>query len=91
IMGIVLLGATAPGATAVFSFSDPLMGVLALVNLLAIAMMFPIAMRLIRDFRDQVNAGVARPVFDPARFPDLDTDPTAWPDSPPQRKGRTAR
>jgi AGCS family alanine or glycine:cation symporter len=91
IMGIVLLGATAPGATAVFSFSDPLMGVLALVNLLAIAMMFPIAMQLIRDFRDQVNAGVARPVFDPARFPDLDTDPTAWPDSPPQRKGRTAR
>lgn len=91
IMGIVLLGATAPGATAVFSFSDPMMGVLALVNLLAITMMFPIALRLIRDFRSQVDAGVARPVFDPARFPDLDTDPTAWPDSPPQRKGRTAR
>ncbi|WP_172297732.1 sodium:alanine symporter family protein [Pseudoruegeria sp. HB172150] len=82
IMGIVLLGATAPGATAVFSFSDPMMGILALVNLLAIAMMFPIAVRLIRDFRDQVNAGVKKPVFDPAKFPDLDTDPTAWPDAP---------
>lgn len=81
IMGIVFLGATAPGATAVFSFSDPMMGVLALVNLLAIAMMFPIAMRLIADFRAQVNAGVKKPVFDPAKFPDLDTDPTAWPDA----------
>lgn len=85
IMGIVFLGATAPGATAVFSFSDPMMGILALVNLLAIAMMFPIAMRLIDDFRSQVNAGVKKPVFDPAKFPDLDTDPTAWPDAPGRR------
>lgn len=85
IIGIVFLGATAPGATAVFSFSDPMMGILALVNLLAIAMMFPIAMRLIDDFRAQVNAGVKKPVFDPAKFPDLDTDPTAWPDAPGRR------
>ncbi|WP_417718577.1 alanine/glycine:cation symporter family protein [Salipiger sp.] len=82
IIGIVFLGATAPAATAVFSFSDPMMGILAVVNLLALMMLFPIALRLIKDFRDQVSAGVAKPVFDPAKFPDLDVDVTAWPDAP---------
>ncbi|WP_163270468.1 alanine/glycine:cation symporter family protein [Chelativorans alearense] len=78
VMGIVFLGATAPGATAVFFFSDPLMGILALVNLVAIMMLFPVAMRILRDFREQLKAGVERPVLAPERFADLDIDPTAW-------------
>lgn len=82
VMGIVFLGAVAPGATAVFSFSDPLMGVLAVVNLLALMMLFPIALRIINDFRSQLASGITKPVFDPANFPDLNTDPTAWPDAP---------
>ncbi|MEM6744522.1 MAG: alanine/glycine:cation symporter family protein [Pseudomonadota bacterium] len=82
VIGIVFLGATAPGATAVFSFSDPMMGILAVVNLLALMMLFPIAMRIIADYRAQLAAGVEKPVFDPAAFPDLDTDPSAWPDAP---------
>ncbi|WP_159588732.1 alanine/glycine:cation symporter family protein [Chelativorans xinjiangense] len=78
VMGIVFLGATAPGATAVFFFSDPLMGILALVNLVAIMMLFPVAMRILRDFREQLKAGVERPVLVPEKFADLDIDPTAW-------------
>lgn len=81
IIGIVFLGAVAPGATAVFSFSDPMMGILAVVNLLALMMLFPIASRVIRDFRAQLKEGIKRPVFDPKKFPDLDVDPTAWPDA----------
>ncbi|SNR65955.1 alanine/glycine:cation symporter family protein [Puniceibacterium sediminis] len=81
IIGIVFLGAVAPGATSVFNFSDPMMGILAVVNLLALMMLFPIALRLINDFRAQLAAGIAKPVFDPKNFPDLDTDPTAWPDA----------
>ncbi|MGE0767447.1 MAG: alanine/glycine:cation symporter family protein [Hyphomicrobiaceae bacterium] len=81
IMGIVFLGAVAPGATAVFSFSDPMMGVLAVVNLLALMMLFPIALRVINDFADQLKQGVQKPVFDPKKFPDLDIDHTAWPDA----------
>lgn len=78
IMGIVFLGAVAPAATSVFFFSDPMMGILAVVNLLALAMLFPIAKRLLTDFSDQLKAGVVRPVFDPDKFPDLDIDRTAW-------------
>lgn len=78
IIAIVFLGAAAPGATAVFFFSDPMMGVLALVNLVAILMLFPTCMRVVNDFRMQLKAGVERPVFDPASFPDLDLDREAW-------------
>ena len=78
IIGLVFLGSTAPGATAVFFFSDPMMGVLALVNLLTITMLFPVGMRLLNDFRDQLKAGNDRPVFDPDKFPDLDIDKSAW-------------
>ncbi len=78
ILGLIFLGAAAPNATAVFFFSDPMMGILALVNLIAILMLFPTAIRVINDFRAQLKAGVERPLFDPAKFPDLDLDRKAW-------------
>ncbi|MEM1383645.1 MAG: alanine/glycine:cation symporter family protein [Pseudomonadota bacterium] len=75
---IVFLGATAPGATSVFFFSDPMMGILAVVNLVAIMMLLPICLRLLRDFRRQLDQGVERPVLNPDDYPDLDIDRTAW-------------
>ena len=78
IIGIVFLGATAPAATSVFFFSDPMMGVLAVVNLVVIMMLLPTCLRILRDFREQLAAGVARPVLDPNKFQDLDIDQTAW-------------
>ncbi len=79
VVGVVFLGAVAPNATSVFFFSDPLMGLLALVNLLALMMLFPIALRVLQDFRKQLKAGIDRPVLDIAEFADLDLDPKAWP------------
>ena len=78
IVGLVFLGSSAPGATSVFFFSDPMMGILALVNLLAIIMLFPIGLRVLNDYRDQLRQGAEHPVFDPARFSDLDIDANAW-------------
>lgn len=78
VIGVVLLGASAPGATSVFFFSDPLMGLLALVNLMAILMLFPVAMRVLNDYRQQLKDGNERPVFDAGRFTDLDIDRKAW-------------
>lgn len=79
VVAVVFLGSTAPGATAVFFFSDPLMGVLAVVNLMAIMMLFPTCLRVLDDFRTQLKQGVARPVFQPKAFPDLNLDHDAWP------------
>ena len=78
VMGVVFLGATAPNATSVFFFSDPLMGVLAVVNLLALMMLFPTAKRILDDFKSQLREGVARPVLNPDNFADLDIDRSAW-------------
>jgi AGCS family alanine or glycine:cation symporter len=78
LMGIVFLGAVAPAATSIFFFSDPMMGILAIVNLLALLMLFPIAKRLIVDFAEQLKAGIDRPVLDPDKFSDLEIDHSAW-------------
>ncbi|MCP5262348.1 MAG: alanine/glycine:cation symporter family protein [Burkholderiaceae bacterium] len=90
VVGIVFIGAVAPAATAVFFFSDPMMGILAVVNLLALMMLFPTAKRLIVDFREQLAAGIARPVLDPDKFKDLNIDRNAWtgkdPDAAPHRR-----
>ena len=55
-----------------FFFSDPMMGILALVNLLAIIMLFPVDLRVFNDFREPLKQGNDHPVFDPAKFSDLD-------------------
>lgn len=75
---ILFVGAVAPGATSVFFFSDPLMGILALANLLALIMLFPRAVKLLDDYRAQLNAGVEEPVFDAQQYERLDIDLTAW-------------
>ncbi|CUH34881.1 Amino-acid carrier protein AlsT [Jannaschia seosinensis] len=90
IVAVVFIGATAPGATAIFFFSDPLMGVLALVNLLALAMLFPTALRILNDFRAQQRAG-KKPVFNPADFPDLKIDARAWSDAAEDASAPSAR
>jgi AGCS family alanine or glycine:cation symporter len=80
VMGLVFLGASAPAATSVFFFSDPMMGILAIVNLLALAMLFPTALRLLGDYRRQLREGTEHPKFDPDAFPDLNIDRAAWAD-----------
>jgi AGCS family alanine or glycine:cation symporter len=35
-------------------------------------------MRVLNDFNDQLKQGIENPVFDPAKFSDLDIDAKAW-------------
>lgn len=85
IVAVVFLGAIAPGATAVFFFSDPMMGVLAVVNLVAIMMLLPTCLRILRDYQGQLSRGIQRPVLNPEMFSDLDIDATAWSDQSAQK------
>ncbi|HEX8594138.1 MAG TPA: alanine/glycine:cation symporter family protein [Pseudomonas sp.] len=66
----------------VFAFADITMTLLAFVNLIALAMLFKVGMRILRDYDDQRKAGVKTPVFDSSKFPDLDLDLKAWPSHP---------
>ncbi|MBT8472147.1 MAG: alanine:cation symporter family protein [Marinicaulis sp.] len=75
-LGFIILGATLDLASA-FGFANVTMGFLALVNLFALALLFPVGMRVLRDFDAQSKSGV-EPVFDPADYADLDIDEAAW-------------
>ena len=55
------------------------MGLLAICNLIALALLFKVGLRLMRDYDSQREAGVESPVFDPKNFADLDLDPSVWP------------
>ncbi len=97
VVGVLFLGAVAPGATAVFFFSDPLMGILAVVNLLALMMLFPTLTRILTDYRQQLKDGIENPIFDSRKFSDLNLDHSSWddnitdyvPDSVPDYKPET--
>ena len=62
----------------VFAFADVTMGLLAICNLIALALLFKVGLRLMRDYDSQIKAGIDSPVFDPKKFADLDLDPKAW-------------
>lgn len=63
----------------VFAFADITMTLLAFVNLIALALLFNVGMRLLRDYDQQRKAGIKTPVFDSSQFKDLDLDLQAWP------------
>ncbi|MEM8770382.1 MAG: alanine/glycine:cation symporter family protein [Pseudomonadota bacterium] len=75
-LGFIILGSMLDLGAA-FSFADLTMGLLALVNLLALALLFPIGLRVMRDFDRQRKAGLT-PVLDPDDYADLDVDAQAW-------------
>ena len=70
-------GATTDLGT-IFAFADVAMGLLALANLFALAMLFKPGLRIMRDYDRQIAEGADEPVFDVDRFTDLDIDRSAW-------------
>ncbi|WP_434457416.1 alanine:cation symporter family protein [Stutzerimonas urumqiensis] len=81
VIALVLWGSLQDLGT-VFAFADITMGLLAIVNLIALAFLFKTGLRLMRDYDGQVRAGATQPVLDPKVFADLDIDRSAWPEVP---------
>ncbi|ARS46941.1 alanine/glycine:cation symporter family protein [Ectopseudomonas hydrolytica] len=77
VVGLVLWGSVQDLGT-VFAFADVTMGLLAIANLIALALLFKVGLRLMRDYDSQIKAGVDSPVFDAKQFADLDLDPSVW-------------
>ena len=75
----------------VFAFADIAMTMLAFVNLVALAMLFKICMRVLKDYDDQRRAVIKTPVFDSSKFPDLDLGLKAWPPKPAAQVDETKR
>ncbi|TFH87499.1 alanine:cation symporter family protein [Billgrantia azerbaijanica] len=85
IIGLCGWGATTDLGT-VFAFADVTMGFLALANLVALILLIKPGLRFMRDFDDQIKAGIRHPVFDASQFSDLNVDPTAWDIEPEDRQ-----
>lgn len=77
VVAVVFLGSIA-SADLIWSTADGIMGVMALVNLIAIALLSGIAFKLLRDYSEQRRAGLD-PVFTRARLPEV-TGIQCWDD-----------
>lgn len=80
LMLVLILWGSMQDLTTIFSFADLTMALLAVVNLVALALLMKIGFRLMRDYDEQSRAGKV-PVFDSKKFSDLDLDHDAWSDA----------
>lgn len=76
-LALVIWGSSQDLGT-VFGFADVTMGLLALVNLIALVQLFKVGLKVMKDFDSQIKAGAKQPVFNPNQFPELDIDHKAW-------------
>jgi len=74
-IGMVLFGGLAQSAL-VWNLADLSMGIMALINIVAILPLSGIAFKLFHDYRAQLDAG-KNPVFDRSQFPEL-ADISSW-------------
>ncbi|WP_120494989.1 alanine/glycine:cation symporter family protein [Microbacterium phyllosphaerae] len=69
VVAIIFFGSIA-SADIIWNTADGIMGLMAIVNLIAIALLSGIAFKLLRDYSDQRRAGLD-PVFTRARMPEV--------------------
>lgn len=69
---MVFIGSVA-NLTAVWNFADLTMGIMAIINLIAIVWLSPVAIRVLKDYERQLKSGVPleKITFDPDNFPKL--------------------
>ena len=70
----------------VFGFADLTMGLLALVNLMALALLFKTGKRVLGDYDRQLKSGNKVPTFHAEEFTDLNLDAESWPVADNSRK-----
>ncbi|GCD43709.1 alanine/glycine:cation symporter family protein [Streptomyces paromomycinus] len=79
VLTVVFLGALG-SVSVIWNLADVFMGLMALINLLAVIPLSAIAFRLLDDYTAQRRSGLD-PVFTRSRMPDL-TGVECWPDTP---------
>jgi AGCS family alanine or glycine:cation symporter len=68
---VLVLWGSQQDLSTVFAFADVAMGILGLVNLVALMLLFKVGLRVMRDYDQQAAAGADQPVFDAKQFSDL--------------------
>ena len=78
VLGMVMFGAMA-SLPFVWNLADLSMGLMAITNLIAILLLFPLVLKLARDYNAQLKAGKL-PTFDAAQYPEVQDklEPGVW-------------
>lgn len=83
LLSMVFIGSVA-SLPAIWNFADLTMGVMAIINLIAIVWLSPVAIRILKDYERQLKAGtpLEQIRFDPNNFPKLKNEANrdAWTD-----------
>ncbi|MDB2384340.1 sodium:alanine symporter family protein [Endozoicomonas sp.] len=79
VLGMVIWGAVGSLPT-VWAFADLSMGIMALINLIAILSLSKIVLMVLKDYDEQLGSGIAEPIFRRKKFPFLDKsiDKDVW-------------
>ena len=79
VLGMVFFGAVG-SLPLVWDMADLSMGLMALINLLAILLLSKYVLLIQRDYEKQLKAGVEQPVFDVTQYPELEKKiyPDVW-------------
>ncbi|UJF24012.1 alanine:cation symporter family protein [Suttonella sp. R2A3] len=81
VLGVVYLGSVAD-LSQVWAYADLAMGMMAVINLIAILLLGHLALRVLKDYERQIQSkGIMQLDFNPANFPVIGkgVDPKAWP------------
>ncbi|HCQ89063.1 MAG TPA: sodium:alanine symporter family protein [Clostridium sp.] len=62
----------------VWNLADVFMGLMAIVNLIAIVLLSKIALKALEDYRNQKRAGIKDPIFTSNSIPELKDEVTEW-------------
>ncbi|MGF1876546.1 sodium:alanine symporter family protein [Photobacterium frigidiphilum] len=76
VLGMVMFGSVA-SLPVVWSLADASMGMMALINIVALLLLSKLAFKVIKDYETQLKAGKI-PEFDRSKFPELEELDGAW-------------
>ena len=62
----------------VWNLADVFMGLMAIINLIAIVLLSKIAFKALDDYMRQKKSGIKDPVFNASSIPELDNEITEW-------------
>lgn len=62
----------------VWNLADVFMGLMAVINLIAIVLLSKIAFKALEDYNTQKKAGIKDPVFKSSSIPELNDEVTEW-------------
>lgn len=76
VLAMVMFGSVA-SLPVVWNLADASMGMMALINIVALVLLSKLAIKIIKDYETQLKAGKT-PEFDRTKFPELDNLDGAW-------------